>query len=108
VNTDVVIGIGGDSDIDDLAPRLGELLDVRFEERESGQYGGGSYYRARPDGDEELRLYRNFDPVDGTSLEAEEYAALLRLLFTERDPDRLAEGIASALGHGADVVRRRT
>jgi hypothetical protein len=104
---DVVIGIGGDTDLEALATRLGDLLGVRFEERDSGHYG--TYYLAEPDGDEELRLYRNRDPIDGTPfVDDPDCAVLLRLLFTERDAGELAERIRTATHRGAEVLRQRS
>jgi hypothetical protein len=105
---DVVIGIG-DEDLPALAARLGELLDVRFEERDSGYYAG-PYYLAETDGDEELRLYRNRDPLDGTPYvgDAEDSPTLLRLLFTERDAEELAERIRTETKRDARLLRRNT
>ena len=105
---DVVIGIPGDAEMADRAAALGDVLDVRFDERESGHYGG-TYYVAEPGGNEELRLYRNRDPIDGTPFvgDAEDCPVLLRVLFTDRDPDELVDRIRTAIHPAARVLRRR-
>ncbi len=105
---EVVIGIPGGVDLPALAGRLGDLLGVAFEERESGHYGG-SYYLAEPGGDEEIRLYRNRDPLDGTWFfdDARDCPALLRLFFTPRDVDALVAAIQARIHPAARILRRR-
>jgi hypothetical protein len=105
---DVVIGIPGDADLSERGAVLANVLDAQFEARESGHYGG-TYYLAEPGGDEELRLYRNHDPIDGTPFfaEAQDCPVLLRLLFTERDPDALVDRIRTEIHPATRVLRRR-
>lgn len=84
---------------------LEPLLGVRFEVRESGHYADGSYYLAEPGGDEELRLYRNHDPIDGTPFFDGDSTVLLRLFSADRDPGQLADSIREGLGRDARVLR---
>lgn len=100
-----MIGIAGDADVRGLAPALEPLLGVRFEERESGNYADGAYYLAEPGGREELRLYRNHDPLDGTPFFDGDAAVLLRLFSTPRDPEQLAAAIRERLDRDARVLR---
>lgn len=106
MTADAVVGIAGDVDLGELARRLEELLEVRFEERESGYYNGGTYYLAEPGGKEQLRLYGNHDPLDGRPFFEDASTALLRLLFTERDPHEIAGRIADGVGRDAHVLQR--
>lgn len=107
MTNEIVIGIPGDEDLSALAARLSNLLGVPFEERESSHYGGG-YYLAQPSGDEEIRLYRNYDPLDGAPFfeNARDCPALLRVFFTERDVDELTERIRAQVHPATRILRR--
>ena len=100
----VAIGIASD-DLDATARAAGGVLALDLPPRESGHYGG-DYYRG-PDGSpEDVRLYRNLDPVDGSSHfgDARQHPLVLRLLDTSRDPAGLAGALAAALGAPAEVL----
>jgi hypothetical protein len=106
---ELVIGIPGTHDLATLAPLLGEVLGVEFEDRESSHYAGGTYFLARADDSETIRVLRNVDAIDGTPLyeNADTYPALLRLVLTERSPAELLRAIQTRVHPEAQILSQR-
>jgi len=106
---ELVIGIPGGLDLASLAPLLGEVLGVEFEDRESGHYAGGVYFLARPDDLETIRVYRNQDAIDGTPLleTTRAYPALLRIVLTDRSPQALLRDIQTRVHPEAQILSQR-
>lgn len=98
----VVLGLATE-DLDTAADAVRQTLSIALRPRESSHYGG-DYYRGDTTPPEDVRLYRNVDPVDGTSHhgDAGRTPVILRVMGTDRDPDDLAQQLRVELG--ADVA----
>ena len=66
--------------LEELAPLLQQVLGLPFQERESSYYAG-EYYLYQPSYGQEIRLYRNHDPVTDSWVREQyrDYAVILEV-----------------------------
>jgi hypothetical protein len=92
--------------LDELAPKLQQLLGVDLEERDSSYYAG-TYYRYKHSYARQLRLFQNKDPVTGSWVR-EQYRAFGVILEVSDldDMDEIRERVIGGLA-GAVLLDSR-
>lgn len=75
---------GSHENIEFVKKIMEELLDIKFEGRDSSYWG--EYYISRNDSDEVIRIIENLDPIDEEPIypEFSDYPVLMHISFTKR------------------------
>lgn len=98
-------GIAGT--LEDVAARMQQLLGVQLEERDSSYYAG-TYYLYRKDPDGLLRLYNNYDSMEGEWIREQyrEHALMLEVSCLD-DMDGIQQKLMGGL-EGVVLLRSET
>lgn len=80
--------------LEEVAGAIMPLLGVSFTERDSSYFAGRYLLGKAPDG-EEIRIYRNYDPVDNSPIykQAADCSVLVELRQTERNVEKVVQQI---------------